>query len=92
MKKLAEMILSLLDLLEAEGYLLRIRTLDTIRDGALLFLGIMLLGAAVAFFLAALYYTLIIFISTPLALCALGIISLGIALLLLCLPYKKKKK
>ena len=92
MKKLAEMVLSLLDLLEAEGYLLRIRTLDTIRSGGLLFLGILLLGGALAFFLAALYYTLIIFISVPLALCLMGIMCLGIALLLLCLPYKKKKK
>lgn len=96
MKKLAEIILSLLNLFEAEGRLLRFRALATLRNAGFLFLGILFFFAALVFFLCSFYQFLIQYFNPSATLLMMGLTSSLIAFPLLWLPcrsqMKKRKK
>lgn len=79
MKGLAELVVSLCDLCEAEGRLLEAGILRTVRRAALLSLGLLFGGAAIALLLGALYALLTSLLSTPAALALLGCASAAIA-------------
>lgn len=83
MKGLAELVVSLCDLCEAEGRLLEAGILRTVRRAALLSLGLLFGAAALALLLAALYALLTSLLPTPAALALLGCASAAIAGLLL---------
>lgn len=83
MKGLAELVVSLCDLCEAEGRLLEAGILRTVRRAALLSLGLLFGAAALALLLAALYALLTSLLPTPAALALLGCASAAIAVLLL---------
>lgn len=83
MKGLAELVVSLCDLCEAEGRLLEAGILRTVRRAALLSLGLLFGAAALALLLAALYALLTALLPRPAALALLGGASAGIAGILL---------
>ncbi|MDE6734371.1 MAG: hypothetical protein K2J64_02760 [Desulfovibrio sp.] len=83
MKGLAELVVSLCDLCEAEGRLLEAGILRTVRRAGLLSLGLLFGAAALALLLGALYALLTSLLSTPAALGLLGGASAVIAALLL---------
>ncbi|MDE7371531.1 MAG: hypothetical protein K2N07_07310, partial [Desulfovibrio sp.] len=83
MKGLAELVVSLCDLCEAEGRLLEAGILRTVRRAGLLSLGLLFGAAALALLLAALYALLTSLLPTPAALGLLGGASAVIAGLLL---------
>ena len=83
MKGLAELVVSLCDLCEAEGRLLEAGILRTVRRVAFLSLGLLFGAAALALLLAALYALLTVFLPTPAALALLGTASAGVAACLL---------
>lgn len=83
MKGLAELVVSLCDLCEAEGRLLEAGILRTVRRVALLSLGLLFGAAALALLLAALYALLTSLLPRPTALALLGGASAAIAVLLL---------
>ena len=79
MKGLAELVVSLCDLCEAEGRLLEAGILRTVRRAGLLSLGLLFGAAALALLLAALYALLTALLPTPAALACLGCASAAIA-------------
>lgn len=79
MKGLAELVVSLCDLCEAEGRLLEAGILRTVRRAALLSLGLLFGAAALALLLGALYAGLTALVPTPAALALLGCASAAIA-------------
>ena len=79
MKGLAELVVSLCDLCEAEGRLLEAGILRTVRRAALLSLGLLFGAAALALLLAALYALLTTFLPRPATLALLGCASAAIA-------------
>ncbi|MDE7241007.1 hypothetical protein, partial [Desulfovibrio sp.] len=83
MKGLAELVVSLCDLCEAEGRLLEAGILRTVRRAALLSLGLIFGAAGLALLLGALYALLSELLSRPAALALLGCASAAIAGLLL---------
>ena len=83
MKGLAELVVSLCDLCEAEGRLLEAGILRTVRRVGLLSLGLLFGAAALALLLAALYALLTALLPTSAALALLGGASAAIAGLLL---------
>ncbi|WP_291358272.1 hypothetical protein [Desulfovibrio sp.] len=83
MKGLAELVVSLCDLCEAEGRLLEAGILRTVRRAGLLSLGLLFGAAALALLLGALYTLLTSLLPTPAALGLLGGASALIAALLL---------
>ena len=83
MKGLAELVVSLCDLCEAEGRLLEAGILRTVRRVALLSLGLLFGAAALALLLAALYAFLTSLLPTPAALALLGGASAAVAALFL---------
>ena len=83
MKGLAELVVSLCDLCEAEGRLLEAGILRTVRRVALLSLGLLFGAAALALLLGALYALLTSLLPTPAALALLGGASAAIAAILL---------
>ena len=83
MKGLAELVVSLCDLCEAEGRLLESGILRTVRRVGLLSLGLLFGAAALALLLAALYALLTALLPRPAALGLLGAASAVIAGLLL---------
>lgn len=83
MKGLAELVVSLCDLCEAEGRLLEAGILRTVRRVGLLSLGLLFGAAALALLLAALYALLTALLPRPAALALLGCASAAIAGLLL---------
>ena len=83
MKGLAELVVSLCDLCEAEGRLLEAGILRTVRRAGLLSLGLLFGAAALALLLAALYALLTALLPRPAALALLGCASAAIAGLLL---------
>lgn len=80
MKGLAELVVSLFDLCEAEGRLLQESILATARHVGLLFLGLLFGAAALALLLAALYALLNAFLSAEAVLGILGAACAVIAL------------
>ena len=83
MKGLAELVVSLCDLCEAEGRLLEAGILRTVRRAGLLALGLLFGAGALALLLGALYAFLTALLPTPAALALLGCASAGVAGLLL---------
>lgn len=83
MKGLAELVVSLCDLCEAEGRLLQEGVLRTVRRAVALMLGLLFGAAALAFLLAALYVLLTSLMPVPAALVTLGLASAAIAACLL---------
>lgn len=83
MKGLAELVVSLCDLCEAEGRLLQEGVLRTVRRAVTLMLGLLFGAAALALLLAALYALLTGFMPVPAALAVLGLASAAIAACLL---------
>ena len=83
MKGLAELVVSLCDLCEAEGRLLEDGILRTVRRMAFLSLGLLFGAAALALLLAALYALLTELMPTPWALALLGVASAAVAACLL---------
>lgn len=79
MKGLAELVVSLCDLCEAEGRLLEAGILRTVRRAGLLSLGLLFGAAALALLLGALYGLLTALLPTPAALALLGCASAAIA-------------
>ena len=79
MKGLAELVVSLCDLCEAEGRLLEAGILRTVRRVGLLSLGLLFGAAALALLLAALYALLTALLPTPAALVLLGCASAALA-------------
>ena len=92
MEKLAEIIVSLFNLLEAEGRLLRANVLRSIRLAGVTAVGIGLLFTAAGFLVAALYSLLAIVMPVPAALALVGVGCLIAAMLLLWIPKKKTLK
>lgn len=91
MKGLTELVISFFDLLEAEGQLLQHNVLRTLRMAMLLVVGLLFGGAALAFFVAALYKALSSVLPPTWVLCIMGLACAGIAggLLWMSLPKKK---
>lgn len=83
MKGLAELVVSLCDLCEAEGRLLQEGVLRTVRRTVILTLGLLFGAAALALLLAALYALLISLMPVPAALAILGLASAAVAACLL---------
>lgn len=83
MKGLAELVVSLCDLCEAEGRLLQEGVLRTVRRTVTLTLGLLFGAAALALLLAALYALLTSLMPVPAALALLGLASAAIAVCLL---------
>lgn len=83
MKGLAGLVLGLIDLLEAEGALLRENVLRTVRQCVILSLGLIFAGAALAFFVASTYTALAIYVSRPMALAIIGIVCALLSVTLL---------
>ncbi|WP_300879677.1 hypothetical protein [uncultured Desulfovibrio sp.] len=83
MKGLAELVVSLCDLCEAEGRLLQEGVLRTVRRTVTLTLGLLFGAAALALLLAALYALLTSFMPVPAALAVLGLASAVVAACLL---------
>lgn len=83
MKGLAELVVSLCDLCEAEGRLLQEGVLRTVRRTVILTLGLLFGAAALALLLAALYALLTSLMSVPAALAILGLASAAVAACLL---------
>lgn len=83
MKGLAELVVSLCDLCEAEGRLLQEGVLRTVRRTVTLMLGLLFGAAALALLLAALYSLLTSFMPVPAALAVLALASAVIAACLL---------
>uniref|UniRef100_UPI0026244A68 hypothetical protein n=1 Tax=uncultured Desulfovibrio sp. TaxID=167968 RepID=UPI0026244A68 len=83
MKGLAELVVSLCDLCEAEGRLLQEGVLRTVRRTVTLTLGLLFGAAALALLLAALYALLTSFMPVPAALAILGLASAAVAACLL---------
>lgn len=79
MKGLAELVVSLCDLCEAEGRLLEAGILRTVSRAGLLSLGLLFGAAALALLLAALYALLTALLPRPAALGLLGCASAAIA-------------
>ena len=79
MKGLAELVVSLCDLCEAEGRLLEEGILRTVRRVAFLSLGLLFGAGALALLLAALYALLTDLMPTPAALALLGAASAAVA-------------
>lgn len=82
MKGLAELVLSLCELCEAEGRLLQENVLRTLRRALLLSLGLIFGAAALAFLVAATYVTLSTLLPKQYALCLMAFVCTGIAILL----------
>lgn len=83
MKGIAEIVIGLLSLLEAEGLVLRVNALRLVRAILLQIIAFAFAAVALAFFVAAAYKWLAELISPPLTFCALGGICAAIFLLLL---------
>lgn len=83
MKGPAELIVSLFDLCEAEGRLLEVGILRTVRRVALLCLGLLLGTVGLGFLVAALYGLAVLYMPAPAALALIGLVCAGIAALLL---------
>ena len=83
MKGIAEIIIGLLSLLEAEGIVFRANAIRLIRAALLQIIAFVFAGAALAFFVAAAYKWLSELISPPLTFCSLGGICVVIFLFLL---------
>lgn len=83
MKGLAELVVSLCDLCEAEGRLLQEGVLRTVRRMVTLTLGLLFGAAALALLLAALYALLTSLMPVPAALAVLGLASAVVAACLL---------
>lgn len=79
MKGLAELVVSLCDLCEAEGRLLEEGILRTVRRAGLISLGLLFGAAALALLLCALYAFLAALLPTPAALALLGCASAAVA-------------
>lgn len=97
MLRLAEFILGLFSLIEAEGKLLRLHITRLTASLSLLVIGFICAAVALGFLAAALYETLRLYFSSPLAFllmgCALGVLSaIIIGSALKCQPSKKRKK
>lgn len=82
MGSLAELILNLCDLLEAEGRLLRANVLRATQKGVLLVLGLLFGAAGLAFFVAAIYKALAMLVPEPVALAILGFLCLAIGIII----------
>lgn len=79
MNSMAELVLSLCNLVEAEGRLLQKNTLAVFRS-CILLLAAMIFGiAAIAFFIAAIYAVLNEILPTYLVLCIMGLACLAVA-------------
>lgn len=83
MRSLAEFILSLLQLFEAEGNLLRANVLRTARGCGLIVVGVVFVAVAIAFFVAAVYELLISIMPSSAVFALMGLICGAIALCLI---------
>lgn len=94
MKGLSELILSLFDLAEAEGRVLKVNAIGATRSCALTLLGFLFGAAGLVFFLAAAYDLLIKILPRWLVLCAVGAGCLVLAAIILwsARGWKKKKR
>lgn len=92
MKGLAEIVIALCDLLEAEGQLLQRKVLQTLRMGAALLLGLLLGSIAVIFLVAAAYQALTAYLHPGWALMILSVCCAAAAggLVWVSLPKKPK--
>lgn len=95
MTRLAEFILGLFTLIEAEGRLLRLNVSRLASSICLLVIGFFCGAVALGFFCAAIYKTLLLFLATPVALLIMGCVCALLALVLIwgstkCRGTKKK--
>lgn len=93
---MAELVLSLCDLLEAEGRLLRQNVRRTGSGCALAGIGLVFIAAALAFLVAAIYKALSLILAPPLVMLILGCICAMIAAIFFwsakkCLPKTRQK-
>lgn len=89
---LAQLIISLLNLLESEGRLLRFNIFRTVSNCGILIIGLLFIAAGLVFFVAASYKALIIFMPQPVALAVMGLLSLILGLILMWIVCRKKPK
>lgn len=87
MKNLAGVILALFDLVEAEGRLLQVKMLHTVRSCLWFALGVIFAGAALAFFLAAAFDWMLTVISRPAAFAITGMASAAISIVFIAGAY-----
>jgi len=92
MKILAETLVSLLDLIEAEGRLFRKKALQSVNIVMLMSVACLFLAAGLALFLAALFHVFILWWAAPLAYLATAVSSLILAGVMSWISYHFSQK